>query len=367
MWSGLDRLMTAKVIAQLGATIGRQFGYELFHAVTQFDELTLQRELGRLIEAELVYQRGLPPQATYTFKHALIQDAAYQSLLRSTRQGYHRRIADVLAAQFPETAEHQPELLAYHYTEAGLPEQAVTYWQQAGERAVERSAQTEAIRHLTKGLELVSTLPDTPARIHHELSLQITLGASLMAAKGYAAQEVEHAYTRARELCHQVGETPQLFSVLRGLWAYYLTRMELHAAVELGEQLLRLAHSAQSQSLLMRAHFALGQTLFHLGEFAAACTHVEEGITLVDPQRRSVRAMPDPGLGCFCYAAWSQWILGYPDQGLQQGPRGTDLGTRAVACLQFGICAFVCCRMPSIPPGGAGHARASSGIDGSRG
>jgi predicted ATPase len=313
----LDRLVSARSIAQLGAVIGRQFTYDVLQAVLPLDEVTLQRELSRLVEAELVYQRGLPPQATYLFKHAMIQDAAYQSLLKSTRQQYHQRIAQVLEAQFPATVDQQPELLAHHYTEAGLPEQAVTYWQQAGERAVERSAQTEAIRHLTKGLDLVSTLPDTPDRSHHELSLQINLGAALMATKGYATQEVEHAYTRARELCQQIGETPQLFSVLRGLWAYYLTRMELQVAVELGEQLLRLAQSAQSQSLLMRAHFALGQTFFHLGAFSAACTHLEDGITLFDPQRRSVRAMPDPGLGCLCYAAESQWMLGYPDQALQ--------------------------------------------------
>jgi predicted ATPase len=312
----LDRLGTVKGITQIGATIGRQFSYVLLQAVSQLDESTLQRELGRLVEAEIVYQRGLPPQAYYFFKHVLIRDAAYESLLKSTRQYYHQQIAQVLEAQFPELAEAQPELLGHHHTEAGLPEQAVTYWQQAGERAVERSAQTEAIRHLTKGLELVSTLPDTPARLHRELSLQITLGASLMATKGYAAQEVEHAYTRARELCQQVGETPQLFSVLRGLWAYYLTRMELHVAVELGAQILRLAQSVQSQSLLIRAHFALGQTFFHLGEFSAACTHVEDGITLFDPQRRSRRAMPHPGLGCFCYVAWTLWYLGYPDQGL---------------------------------------------------
>jgi TOMM system kinase/cyclase fusion protein len=314
----LDRLATVREVVQLGATIGRTFAYELLQAVLPLDEATLQQGLRQLVEAELVYQRGAPPQATYMFKHALIQDAAYQSLLRSTRQQYHQCIAQVLAERFPEMAETQPELLAHHYTEAGLTEKAVIYWQQAGERAVERSAQTEAISHLTKGLELVSTLPDIPARIQHELSLQITLGAVLMATKGYAAQEVEHAYTRARELCQQVGETPQLFSVLRGLWAYYLTRMELPVAVELGEQLLRLAQSVQSQSLLVRAHFALGQTFFHLGEFAAACSHLEEGITLSDPQRRSVRAMPDPGLGCLCYAAGVRWMLGYPDQSLHR-------------------------------------------------
>jgi predicted ATPase len=312
----LDRLVTAKAVAQYAAVIGRQFSYDLLHAVSQVDEAMLQHELGRLVEAEIVYQRGMPPQSTYVFKHALIQDAAYASLLKSTRQQYHQRIGQVLEGQFPETVDHQPELLAHHYTEAGLNAQAVRYWHTAGQRAMERSAYVEAISHLTTGLALLRTLPETPDRVQRELSFQITLGASLMATKGYAAQEVEHAYTRARELCQQVGETPQLFTVLRGLWAYYLTRKELHVALELGAQLLRLAQSVQSQSLLIRAHFALGQTFFYLGKFSAACTHVEDGITFFDPQRRSGRAMPDPGLGCFCYAAWMLWSLGYPDQGL---------------------------------------------------
>src|SRR5262249_52742337 len=161
----------------------------------------------QLVETELVYQRGTPPQATYMFKHALIQDAAYQSLLRSTRQQYHQRIAQVLEARFPDTAETQPELLAYHYTEAGLREQAIGYWQVAGQRAVERSANIEAIAHLTRGLEVLQTLPDTPERIQQELGLQTTLGPALMVLKGFGNPEVEKTYRRARELCQQVGTT----------------------------------------------------------------------------------------------------------------------------------------------------------------
>src|SRR5262249_564662 len=163
----LDRLVSAKGIAQLAAVIGRQFAYALLQAVSQLDEATLQRELGRLVEAELIYQRGMPPQSTYVFKHALIQDAAYQSLLKSTRQQYHQPIAQVLESQFTATVDQQPELLAHHYTEAGLTEQAVHYWHMAGQRASERSAHVEAISHLAKGLELLKTLPDTPERTQH--------------------------------------------------------------------------------------------------------------------------------------------------------------------------------------------------------
>src|SRR5215468_8781924 len=183
----LDRLMTGKIIAQLGATIGRQFSYALLQAVSQLDEVMLQHELGRLVEAEIVYQRGVPPQATYVFKHALIQDAAYESLLKSTRQHYHRQIAHVLEAQFPEVAETQPELLAHHYTEAGLYEHAGRYWQRAGENAIQRSAYVEAIIHLRTGLALLQTLPETLERTQREVDLLIVLGGSLNVSKSAAA------------------------------------------------------------------------------------------------------------------------------------------------------------------------------------
>jgi predicted ATPase len=213
----LDRLAPIKVVAQLGATIGRQFSYGLFRAVSPLDEPTLQRGLRQLVEAELLYQQGNPPQATYTFKHALIQDTAYQSLLRSTRQQYHQRIAQVLEQPFPETAETQPELLAHHYTAAGLREYAIGHWQRAGKNACERSAHVEALSHLTQGLALLTTLPDNSARAHQELDLQIALGPVLSATKGPAAPEVEQTYARARALCAQVGDTPQLFPTLGGL------------------------------------------------------------------------------------------------------------------------------------------------------
>ena len=171
----LDGLMTAKVIAQLGATIGRQFSYALLQAVAQRNDRTLHEELHRLVEVELLYQRGVPPQATYTFKHALIQDAAYASLLKRTRRQYHHRIAQVLEAQGPETTQAQPELLAHHYTEAGLTEQAVYYWHHAGQRASERSAHLEAISHLTTGLELLKTLPEAPERLQREVDMHIRL------------------------------------------------------------------------------------------------------------------------------------------------------------------------------------------------
>jgi predicted ATPase len=179
----LDRLATARALVQLGAVLGREFTYELLQAVAPVEEMALQQGLAQLVEAELVYQRGLPPRSRYIFKHALIQDAAYQSLLRSTRQQYHQRIAQVWAERFPETAGMQPELVAYHYTEAGLAEQGIPYWQRAGQRAIERSAYLEAIAHLTKGLEVLGTLRNTPKRAQQELTLRIILGPALNATK----------------------------------------------------------------------------------------------------------------------------------------------------------------------------------------
>src|SRR5262249_6943765 len=258
----LDRLATVKAMAQLGATLGRELSYELLQAGSPWDEGTLQRGLKQVVEAEFLYQRGLLPQATYLFKHALIQDAAYQSLLRSTRQQYHRQIAQALEARFPELCETQPELLAYHYTEAGWPEQAIGYWYQAGQRANQRSAYVEAASHLTKGLEVLLTLPDTSERAQQELRLQMALGPALMATKGFAAPEVEQTYTRAQELCRQAGETPQLFPVLHGLWRFYTVRAAQQTAQELGEQLLRLAQRLQDPALLLEAQAALGATCY---------------------------------------------------------------------------------------------------------
>ncbi|MBI3301025.1 MAG: AAA family ATPase, partial [Deltaproteobacteria bacterium] len=325
----LDRLATVKEVAQMGATLGREFSYELLQAVSPADEANLQQALAKLVEAEILYQRGLPPQARYVFKHALIQDAAYQSLLKSTRRQYHQQIAQVLEERFPETKETQPELLAHHYTEAGLVGQAIPYWQKAGQRASQRSAHVEAISHFTKGLELLEAQPDTPERAQQELTLQIALGAPLIATKGYAALEVEQAYARARELCRQVGETLRLFMALAGLSVFYQERAELQTAHELAEQLLRLAQSVQAPVLLLWAHWALGATLYFLGELAPAREHLEQSVALYDPQRhRSYGFVQDPGVGCLSYMAQVLWLLGYPDLALKRTHEALALAQR---------------------------------------
>jgi predicted ATPase len=317
----LDRLATVKTLAQLGATLGREFSYELLRAVSPWDEGTLQRGLQQLVEAEFLYQQGLPPQATYLFKHALIQDAAYQSLLRSTRQRHHQHIAQVLEARFLELCETQPELLAHHYTEAGLGGQAIPYWQRAGERAIERSAHVEAMSHLTRGLDVLKTLPDTPERTQHELALHTAMGVPLRAIKGFGAPEVGQVYARARELCQHVEETPQLVPVLRGLWEFYELQGALQTARELGEQLLTLGQHVHEVESLLVAHNVLGDTLVWLGEFPGARAHLEQGMALYNLQQHRSHAFLygyDSGVHCLSFGAWALWYLGYPDQALRR-------------------------------------------------
>jgi predicted ATPase len=315
----LDQLTTAKEVAQLGAVLGREFAYDMLRAVSSQDEATVQDGLARLVAAELLYQRGRPPRARYIFKHALIQDAAYASLLRSTRQQVHQQVAQLLEARFPEIVETQPELVAQHYTAAGCTEQAVPYWQRAGEQASDRSAYLEAVSHCTTGIELLKSLPETPERTQHALTLHIALGAALLVTKGHAAPEVERAYTQAHALCQQVGETLQLAPVLFGLWRFYLVQSQLHTARKLGEALLRLAQRTDDPALAVIAPYALGSTWLWLGALPAARQHLEEGIAHYTPDQRRALAFrmgQDPSVGCRFHAATTLWLLGYPNQAL---------------------------------------------------
>jgi predicted ATPase/class 3 adenylate cyclase len=316
----LDRLATVKGLAQLGATLGREFSYELLRAVSPWDEAAIQRGLHQLVEAEFLYQQGLPPQTTYVFKHALIQEAAYQSLLKSTRQQYHQRIAQVLEAQFPETVETQPELLAQHYTEAGLSAPAVAHWQRAGERALQRSANFEAVSHVPRGLEVLQALPETRERAQQELALQLTLGPALGSIRGPNAPEVERVYIRACELGRHVGETTQLFPALWGLWYYHHAGGQYQRARELGEELLGLATQLQDPMLSLEAHRALGNSLSFRGELGLAYTHAQHGLALYDPQQIRAHALrygQDSGIACRLFGALCLWLLGYPDQARQ--------------------------------------------------
>jgi predicted ATPase len=197
----LVRLSESKEVAQLGSVLGREFAYEMIKALTSEVDATLQLHLGELVDAELLYQRGRPPHSKYTFKHALIQDSAYASLLRSTRQAYHQSVAEMLEQQFPDLVETQPELMASHYTEAGLSEQAIPYWLKAGQRAAQRSANVDGISHLNKGLEVVAGLSDTVERAHHELALQAALGPVLIAVKSWRRSTLGSPKVSAPKIC----------------------------------------------------------------------------------------------------------------------------------------------------------------------
>jgi predicted ATPase len=325
----LDRLPTIREVAQLGAVLGREFAYEMLQAIASLDETTLQEGLHQLVDAELLYQRGRPPRAKYIFKHALVQDAAYQSLLKRTRQYYHRQVAELLESRFPEIVQTQPELVAHHYTEAGLAEQAGEHWYKAGQQALQRSANLEAVGHLRKAHEVLMTLPESAERDRQELALQTTLGPALMATKGYAAPEVGEAYVRARELCEQVGDTKELFTVLWGLWLYRLALAEHHTALAEAEQLPGLAESLSETSYLLEARFALGISLLFLGELQTAREHLQEGVRLYDSERHAALALSygrvDPGVACLAYLAWTLWLLGDVEQAVTRADEAQAL------------------------------------------
>ena len=316
-------------MAQVGAVIGREFGHELLAAVAPLSGEELAHALTELVDSELVFRRGAAPHATYTFKHALVQDAAYASLLRGKRQQLHARIAAVLEERFPETAETQPELLARHFAEAGLAPQAIAYLQKAGDRAAERSAYAEAIGHLTRGLELLQALPDGPERTLQELDLRIALGAALMATRGYAGPEVEETYLRARELCHLVGETPRLFPVLHGLYRFHHVRGELQAAREAGEQLLSLAERPRGPGLVRGGPpGARGAAVLAGGGDgrpgpAGAGERQPTTRTGTGPTPRPIGI--DPGVVCLSYSALALWQLGRPRQALDRSHEALGL------------------------------------------
>jgi class 3 adenylate cyclase len=311
----LDRLSTVKGLAQLGAAIGREFSYALLRAVSPWDEDLLKEALAQLVAAEFLHQQGAPPHATYRFKHALIQDAAYQSLLKSARRQHHQRIATALESGFPEVVASQPELLAHHYTEARLVAQAIPYWEAAARRALQRYANQEAANHATRGLELLGTLPDSPERAKQELSLQLLLGPSMGFVRGPNAGEP--MYTRARELARQVGGTPELFPALAGLAYANIVGGHMHEARTLAGELLELAQPQDDPLRLSVGHWLLAYTAWWQGDFVDVRTHSRQGLAASDPDQHHALVAAytqDPGIVCGYLNALSDWVLGYPTQ-----------------------------------------------------
>jgi serine/threonine protein kinase/predicted ATPase len=325
----LDRMEGGREIAQLAAVLGREFDYELLSAVAAVDELVLQSELAKLVHAEILYQKGRPPRSTYTFKHALLEDALYNALIKGKRQQFHRRIGEVLEARFPQTVQTKPELLAHHYTEAGKTEEAVVYWLKAGQRSRERSALSEAIGHLTKGLALLETLEESRARDERELQFLTTLGPTYITARGYAAPEVAPILLRARQLCERIDDPQQLFGIMLGMWEWRIVRGDLRLCVDLAADGMALAERLNDSGIMMEALFMPGVTMFYRAEFAGARAYHEKALAAFDDRERTkfwtAYTGHNAGVTHRCYLALVLWHLGYPDQALKVGREVCEL------------------------------------------
>jgi class 3 adenylate cyclase/predicted ATPase len=313
----LDRLGSVREIAQIGAVIGREFSFQLLDAVAPVHEEVLANALGQLSEAELIFPKGALSEGTYIFKHALVQDAAYGSLLRATRRQLHGRIAQAIKEVMPKIVETQPELLAHHCGQAGLVDDAIAYGLKAGRRAAARSANEEAITHYSKALEFLRAKSPGMERDRLELEFLIGLGVPTIAARGYMAPDVESIYGRARDLCNSMGDTPHRFAVLRGLWNSAFMRKPLLKAQELSTELLALADAQGDDTRRALAHRAQGCTLSFRGEFGSGWESLRQAIDLwnVDKARAEILVYgEDPSVLCRAYGSWVQWFLGYPDK-----------------------------------------------------
>ena len=322
----LDRLGAAKDVAQIGAVIGREFSHALLAAVAHKAQAELQSALNRLMAAGLLFRQGVPPHATYLFKHALVQDAAYGTLLREPRRALHARIADTLEAQFTDTAENQPELLARHCTEAGLIEKAALLWGKAGQRSLARSALIEAIAQLTRALDQIVTLPATPDLRREQIKLQVALTTPLVHVKGYAAPETRAAAERARLLIEQaetLGEPPDdpllLFSVLYGFWVASIVAFDGDVTRELAAEFLALAEKQGAIVPLMIGHRALATSLLCTGDITEGREHYNQALELYDPaahRRLATRFGQDVGVTILSWRPLALWLLGYPEAAL---------------------------------------------------
>jgi class 3 adenylate cyclase/predicted ATPase len=325
----LDRLGPAKEVAQIGAAIGREFSHSLLAAVMRISETDLNSGLDRLIAAGLLFRQGTPPYASYLFKHALVQDAAYGTLLREPRRALHARIAEVLEGQFAELIEIRPELLARHCSDAGLIEKAAGLWGKAGQRSLERSALIEAVAQFTRALEQVATLPETPALRREQIKLQVGLGMALYHAKGFSA--VEAAFNQARtmiERAEALGEHLEdpllLYSVLYGFFIAKFMSFDGDAASVLARQFLALAEQQKATAPVMIGHRLLGMTLLCMGDVGEALSHFDRAWALYDPavhRPLATRFGHDVGAATLTFRPWALWMLGYPKTALIETDR----------------------------------------------
>ena len=321
----IDRLSgEQKELLQTLAVIGRESPLGLIRKVVSHrSEAQLERILADLQAGEFIYEQPVLTDGEYIFKHALTQEVAYNSLLIERRKQLHERAGHALESMFAEQLDDHLTQLAHHYSHSDNVEKAVEYLGRAGQQALQRSAHADAISSLNAAIDLLQRLPDSPERVQRELRLQLALGSASIPVTGWAAPEVERAFTRARELCERLGDPPELFPALFGLWTMYFIRAELRAAYELGEQLLQRAQEAHRPALLLLAHQALGDTLFNMGELLLASEHLEMAISLYNRERHRPRGFRHGGVdakvNCLSYAARTLWTLGYPDRALERG------------------------------------------------
>lgn len=346
----LDQLAKAKEVAQVGAVIGREFTHDLLMAVSEVSQVQLASALAQLVDSQIIFKRGSQAQATYVFKHALVRDAAYESLLKSTRQELHSRIANAMVGRRARL-QAEPEVLAYHYSEAGLYENAIKYFVAAAERALERSANWEVVGHVKNAMQALEALPDVAQRQQWELRLQLALGAAYRATKGFGSDETEHAFQRAYDLCEHGGHTVQLVDALRGLYACAHVRGELATARRRALQVLELGGQLGS-NYMMVAHWMLGCSLFWQGEFANARDQFEQAWTLYDAEAQQTQLLShqiDPGVSTLMHLGWTLWAVGLPAQSRKVGNQAIDHARRlsqphAVAMALFlACCTEICC------------------------
>jgi predicted ATPase/class 3 adenylate cyclase len=318
----LDQLAPMKAVAQVAATIGREFPLALLEKVLPLPKRDVVAAIDRLLASGLLFPTGHQANRIYAFKHALVQDEAYASMLRDERRELHMRVAEALCRDFADTAAAMPELIAHHYTEARERELAIAYWAKAGQRASERSAFAEAVTHLQTALALLAELPEGPQRNERELQLRQVLGGALIAAKGFAANETFEAFKRALELCRQFGDSPQIFSVLSGIVGFHVARGEFEQSRTIAEDLLERARRQEDSTAWLMGHRALGMSLFLIGQFAAARGELSQALELYDIRRHGALAavfLQDLKAAGLAYLALTSILLGEIEAGLAHG------------------------------------------------
>ncbi len=335
----LDRLATAREVAQIASVIGREFSFELLHAVSPWSDTVLELELDRLVEAEIVYKRGFGQKCHYLFKHALLQDAAYASLLRSDRQKHHRRVAEALESRFPAKAENHPELVAHHYTEAGLPDRAFPFWQRAGQEAHQSFAFREAADYLARAVEALRELPESIERDRQELALLLNLGVARGRSVSYGAPDVEVAFKRSLELCNRIGSRPELIRALQALSTAYMVCGKSRLAVEFGQQAYDLARFEDDPVRNSTCH-RLGFALVSHGEPALARPILEEGMANPIKSTSSDPSVRDADVFCEVTLGWALWLLGFPDRATLHCRQALEKGDKALSCYTQGFAQF---------------------------